>query len=228
MKKDAYYFSHDANSQDDPKCIMLVEQLGMEGYGIFWALVERLRCEKDYRLPYVILPALARRWNSSKEKIEAVVKNFGLFTSEDKFFFSERLNRSMIEFTDRRNKFIESGRKGGVASAKRRLSKPQPLKVKVKKSKEEGTPTPVKHPSLENLIDVGATIGVDKKNCEMFYLHFKSRDWINKDGKDILESLSFNLKKWANREGVFEKAIEKSIEDNKPKPFKIELKPEGR
>ena len=33
MKKDAYYFSHDSNAQDDPKCMLLIDQLGMEGYG---------------------------------------------------------------------------------------------------------------------------------------------------------------------------------------------------
>ena len=34
-KKDAYYFSHDANAQDDPKCMLLIDQMGLEGYGIF-------------------------------------------------------------------------------------------------------------------------------------------------------------------------------------------------
>ena len=52
------YFTHDANALDDPKCMLLVEQLGMEGYGIFWALVEKLRQQADCRLPL----ALISRW----------------------------------------------------------------------------------------------------------------------------------------------------------------------
>ena len=95
MKKDAYYFSHDANSQDDPKCMLLIDQLGMEGYGIFWALIERLRQEKEYKLPFAIVPSLARRWATSKEKVEVVIKNFGLFVILDDCFFSERLKKSM-------------------------------------------------------------------------------------------------------------------------------------
>lgn len=95
-KKDAYYFSHDANAQDDPKCMVLIDQLGMEGYGIFWALVEKLRAEKEYKLPLITIEPFAKRWGTSKEKINAVIKNYSLFVIEnDTFFYSERLKNSM-------------------------------------------------------------------------------------------------------------------------------------
>jgi hypothetical protein len=97
MKKDAYYFSHDANSQDDPKCMILIDQLGMEGYGIFWALIERLRAEKDYKLPLSTIPAFAKRWGTSKEKVETVVNNYDLFKIKQNYFFSLRLKKSMDE-----------------------------------------------------------------------------------------------------------------------------------
>lgn len=100
-KKDAYYFSHDSNAQDDPKCMLLIDQLGMEGYGIFWALIERLRNEKDHKLPLVLLNAFAKRWYTSKEKVESVVKNYGLFLVENEFFFSERLLNSMNEKSEK-------------------------------------------------------------------------------------------------------------------------------
>jgi hypothetical protein len=95
MKKDAYYFSHDANSQDDPKCMMLIDNLGMEGYGIFWALIERLRQEKDYKLPLMIISSLARRWCTSKEKVESVINDYNLFIIEESCFYSLRLKNSM-------------------------------------------------------------------------------------------------------------------------------------
>lgn len=97
MKKDAYYFSHDANSQDDPKCMILIDQLGMEGYGIFWALIEKLRAEKDYKLPLSTIPAFAKRWGTSKEKVETVVNNYDLFKIKQNYFFSLRLKKSMDE-----------------------------------------------------------------------------------------------------------------------------------
>lgn len=97
MKKDAYYFSHDANAQDDPKCMMLIDQLGMEGYGIFWALIEKLRAEKDYTLPLSVLTPFSKRWGTSREKIETVIKNYGLFVVKKDLFFSVRLKKSMEE-----------------------------------------------------------------------------------------------------------------------------------
>jgi hypothetical protein len=75
--------------------MLLIDQLGMEGYGIFWALIERLRQEKEYKLPFAIVPSLARRWATSKEKVEVVIKNFALFVILDDCFFSERLKNSM-------------------------------------------------------------------------------------------------------------------------------------
>lgn len=95
MAKEAYYFSHDANAQDDPKCMLLIDQMGMEGYGIYWALVERLRNETNYILPICICNALAKRWGTSREKIETVIKSYGLFVLENEHFFSNRLRNSM-------------------------------------------------------------------------------------------------------------------------------------
>jgi len=46
--KNAYYFSHDSNAKDDPKCVLLIEQLGLEGYGIYWILIEILRDQPGY------------------------------------------------------------------------------------------------------------------------------------------------------------------------------------
>jgi len=40
--KDRYYFPHDYNSRDDEKVVEMMSKLGWEGYGIFWALVEKL------------------------------------------------------------------------------------------------------------------------------------------------------------------------------------------
>ena len=101
MRKEAYYFPHDSNAQDDPKCMILIDQLGMEGYGIFWAIIEKLRNESDYKLPLSVCGSFAKRWGTSKEKVEAVVKTYGLFCIEDDKFFSIRLTNSMIFKSER-------------------------------------------------------------------------------------------------------------------------------
>lgn len=101
MKKDAYYFSHDANAQDDPKIMLLIDQMAMEGTGIYWCLIEKLRAEKDYTLPLSVLPSFAHRWHTSTEKVQTVVKNYGLFKIVKEKFFSVRLKNSMVEKTER-------------------------------------------------------------------------------------------------------------------------------
>lgn len=113
MKKDTYYFSHDATAKDDPKCMLLIDQLGLEGYGIFWILVETLRAQPDYKCPLNIIPLLAKRFNTSKEKMEAVINGFELFKIENGLvFFSETLIRRMTTVDDKRKRLSEWGKKG--------------------------------------------------------------------------------------------------------------------
>jgi len=88
--KDAFYFPHDSNAKDDPKMVMLIEQLGMEGYGIYWVLVETLRDQPEYCYPIMLIPALARRYNTTTEKMKAVVLKYDLFkVQNEQFFYSE-------------------------------------------------------------------------------------------------------------------------------------------
>ncbi len=101
MSKDAYYFTHDSNAKDDPKCALLIDQLGMEGYGIYWMLIEVLRDQPDYKYPLALLPSLARKYNTTPQKIEAVVRGYQLFVAEGGVvFLSESLIRRMSEWND--------------------------------------------------------------------------------------------------------------------------------
>ena len=49
--KDVYYFSHDANALSDPKILGMRCDYGLEGYGLYWAILEMLRNESTYKLP---------------------------------------------------------------------------------------------------------------------------------------------------------------------------------
>ena len=42
MKKETFYFSHDYNARNDTKILYMRQELGMEGYGIYWYLIEAL------------------------------------------------------------------------------------------------------------------------------------------------------------------------------------------
>ena len=49
MKKT--YFNHDSNSFTDIKIIKMRSKLGIESYGIFWALLELLFAEENISFP---------------------------------------------------------------------------------------------------------------------------------------------------------------------------------
>jgi hypothetical protein len=117
MAKDAYYFSHDSNAKDDPKCVLLIEQLGLEGYGIFWMLIETLRDQPGYKYPIALISALARRYNTTAEKVKTVVNSYGLFTVDEQDFFSLSLMRRMEHLDYKR----ELARIAGKKSAEKRL-----------------------------------------------------------------------------------------------------------
>ena len=112
-RRDTYYFPHEYNAKDDPKCERLISVMGMEGYGIFWALLEVLRVQPDYTYPLVNIPIVAHKYYTTPEQVRRVVFDFGLFTIiEDKIFFSNGLINRMQVLDERRRKRSEAGKKG--------------------------------------------------------------------------------------------------------------------
>ena len=104
-RKDAYWFSHDSNAKDDPKCMLLIDQLGLEGYGIYWVLVEILREQPDFSYPLALVPAIAKRYGTSAQKVETVIRSFGLFgVMDEKFFYSQSLITRVLAFKEKQDK----------------------------------------------------------------------------------------------------------------------------
>jgi len=115
--KDAYWMPHDSNSKDDPKCMLLIEDLGLEGYGAFWVLIEYLRDQPDYKCLLSMLRVLARKYKTTESVMNDVVNKYNLFVIDDEsFFFSESLIRRMVPLESKR----EKARLAGKASAEKR------------------------------------------------------------------------------------------------------------
>jgi hypothetical protein len=112
MQKPSFYFTHDANARNDIKIIKLRRQLGMEGYGIYWSFIEILRETTGYKLPVSAIDDIAFDINVSKEKAEAVVMNYSLFTIEQEMFYSDRLIRNMEIYENATKRLSEGGKRG--------------------------------------------------------------------------------------------------------------------
>lgn len=89
--KDAYWFRHDSNAKDDIKCVLLIDTMGLEGYGIFWMLLETLRIEISHKCLLSSIPSLAKKYNTSPEAVSKVIKDYALFEIEGEYFFSKSL-----------------------------------------------------------------------------------------------------------------------------------------
>jgi len=141
--KDARYFSHDSNASHDPKIIHLRSTYGWEGYGLYWAIVERLRSEKNYQFPSDKISILAYdlQYPELEKFIKDCIEVFELFKSENGHFWSESLKRRMKKYEQIIKERKIAGSKGGkkrVANAKQMpsncLSKTQAINKQINKS----------------------------------------------------------------------------------------------
>lgn len=233
MGKDCYYFTHDSNAKDDPKCVLMIEQLGMEGYGIYWMLVETLRDQPDYTYPVANIPALARRYNTSAEKVRTVVYNYELFTvKDDRIFFSESLNRRMQAFNEKRAKRSEAGRLGnasrwGVSQTDRNAialqSQSLAIKVKESKVKESKVNTTPKNtnvfisPSLDEVVEYFDDNGYTRDAAERAYAYYTERNWVDSKGSQVKNWKSKCIAVWFKPEN----RKPESPETDRPWGYKI-------
>lgn len=112
MSKETFWFRHDYDAADDDKTMVMIEQLGLEGYGIYWVLIEKLRGRKDYKMPFSIIPSLARRYMTTPEKMKTVIMQYGLFQYDDEgFFYSESLIRRMNALDELKQRRAIAGKK---------------------------------------------------------------------------------------------------------------------
>ena len=123
MKDNSYYFKHDCNARQDEKILALRMKHGWEGYGLYWALIEKLResdnysCVCDYNL-------IAYDLRSDANKIKSIIEDFRLFdfaTDENrgKLLYSRRLLEDMNLKDDAREAKVEAGKKGAEAKKKK-------------------------------------------------------------------------------------------------------------
>lgn len=79
----------------------------MEGYGIYWFIIEQLALSGGI-LPLKIIPVLSMQMQSTETKVRGVVEQFELFQIVDNDFFSRRLNIHL----ELRQTLSKSGKEG--------------------------------------------------------------------------------------------------------------------
>ena len=104
--KDVYYFSHDCNARNDEKILAMRSVYGLEGYAMYFMIVEILREQNDYKLKITkyIWNTLAMQMNTDVSKVQKFVDDcvneFQLFVIEDNFLYSKSLIKRMGLFKE--------------------------------------------------------------------------------------------------------------------------------
>jgi hypothetical protein len=209
MQKDAYYFPHFCNARHDRKIKRLRKELGLEGYGIYFMLLETLREQQDLMYPIDDIDLLAEEFGTSEQKIRVVICNYELFQLDlEQKFFSPK----MLIYLEPYFKMKEQRREAGLKSAAKRLSNDRSTTVqrpfnKVKESKEEESK------EEKNKVEIKTTYSLNPVRNELFEKWIKYK----KEKKSTYTPSGINqlLKEWEDVPTTdLEKAINLSIANN--------------
>lgn len=115
MKKDAYYFPHDANAQNDEKLLYIISKFGMTGYGLYWCWIEAMHEQADGKMTVKLIEGLALRFKVDKDLLlqfynEAIT--ISLFLTDGTKYWSQRVLRNKDEFEEKRWKKSQAGKAG--------------------------------------------------------------------------------------------------------------------
>lgn len=195
MKKETYYFSHDSNALTDTKILNMRADYGLEGYGLYWAIIEMMRNEEDYQLEFSkntfrAIKTLTNTTIDIEKYIKDCIEDYKLFQQQDEKFYSNSLLKRML-IKDKKSAIArEKAQKRWNSNAidmqeqcPSNANKEKEIKEnKIKnKRKEEKEFVP---PSLE---DVKKYV-LDKKlsvEAEQFYNFFTEGNWIDSKGNKV-------------------------------------------
>lgn len=94
--KETFYFAHDYNARNDPKLQNVLFDLGVEGIGVFWCIIEQLY-EQGGKLPLHYCKSIAFALHVDFKCVERLVNDYELFKNDGENMWSEsvlnRLNR---------------------------------------------------------------------------------------------------------------------------------------
>ena len=198
MGKDTFYFSHDYNARNDEKIKELIYKHGMQGYGIYWSIIEELYQNANaLRLNY---ERIAFELRSDCDLIKSVINDFKLFEINDDFFSSLSVEKRLEERKVKSEKAkISADKRWKNANAMRTHSEGNAIKErKVKENKVYIAPTlnEVENYFIEN--------GYTKEAAIKAFNYYAENDW--KDSKNN------KVKNWKQKmQGVWFKDENKRI-----------------
>jgi hypothetical protein len=206
MQKEAFYFPHFSNARHDRKIRRLRKELGIEGYGIYFMLLETLRDQHDFMYPLADCDLLAEEFGTSDAKIKTVICNYELFDfEEDGKFFSPKMLVYLEPYFKMREQRIQAGK----ASAAKRMLNDRSTTVqqsKVKESKVNESKVKESKVEFSEMLSPHIALFADNEEVIKFFNYWTEK---NAKGKERWESEKFfditrRIATWINNASKFE------------------------
>lgn len=213
--KDAYYFPHFSNARHDRKIKRLRKELGIEGYGIFFMILEVLRDQEDFSYPMSDIDLLSDEFNTSMQKVEVVITQYKLFKiDDDKFFYSPKLIEYLKPYLERSKRARDAAMKRWHGSSdanalpKHYDSNAKRGEKSKKEKKDEIDKIELKRPSLQIIREYFISHGYDTQIAVKAFNHYEELSvgyprndyWRDKHG-NIIENWKEKLQNvWFNPE----------------------------
>jgi hypothetical protein len=141
------YFSHDHNTRNKKKLGAIIHDHKMQGYGLFWVIVEMLHEDTDkwMSLDQVTFNSIAKESLCDVEFVKSFIKqcieDYGVFIEKDEKFTTERVLRNTQHRLDIKEKRSKAGKaSASVKQVLTRVEQKSTKKRKEKNSKSINTP----------------------------------------------------------------------------------------
>tara|TARA_R110001632_G_scaffold44827_1_gene113813 strand:- start:4832 stop:5515 length:684 start_codon:yes stop_codon:yes gene_type:complete len=132
--KETFYFSHDYNVRADEKIKRLIRSHGIEGYGIYWAIVEDLYNNANaLRTDY---DGIAYDLRVDTTRVESIIKNFKLFEINEDYFSSISIAKRLEKRHEKSAKAKDSANKRWNKNANAMPTQSDSNAIKESKGKE--------------------------------------------------------------------------------------------
>ena len=112
-KLEQHWFKHDINASNNGKLIKLQANEGLEGYAVYWKLVELLYINEgryELNLDELAFTLRINHLENSSQLIQSVIMNYGLFIYDDDIFYSDRVIEGLAGIYEKSKKASENAK----------------------------------------------------------------------------------------------------------------------
>ena len=209
------FLTHDLGSRNDPKLIRLQMEMGGQGLGIWWCLVEMLWEQGGYLPLDSAAIAFSLHW-AKPDEVQAVIFNYNLFDNDGERFWSP----GALERIAAQNAIYDAKVRAGRRSGEVRRNQSNGVRNGVQQSGEQclnGVPENAEqlnnkiNNKINNYISGPLSADETKRILEIFFFdlnftdpaaevqrfvdHYSARGWVFGDGTQIVDRI-MAARKW--------------------------------